>query len=157
VPHCKTTADGLANETTAQAIAACGRKSKTTTASGTSAHLVIDDDLFGPFSSAMTYDVEVTGFNGREPNTVYFHTRVDELSTTVIIVGNIRKGPKGYGSTLAIQAPPLALGALDEFRTEFTRSPGILGRCKSKVNRFRVRTEYSNHAPSVAETTSPCK
>lgn len=157
IPHCKTSARGLDGTTTAQAIAACGKKSKTTDSSGTSAHLVIDNDIFGPFSSTQTYDVDVTGFNAREPKTIYLHTRVDELSSTIVIVGKFKPGPKGYGSTLEIDAPPLALGALDDFQTEFTRSPGLLGRCKSKVNRFRVRTDYSNHASSVAETTAPCK
>ena len=118
---------------------------------------MIDNDIFGPFSSTQTYDVDVTGFNGHEPKTIYLHTRVDELGSTIVIVGKVKPGPKGYGSTLDIPAPPLALGALDDFQTEFKRSPGILGRCKAKVNRFRVRTQYSNHAPTVAETTSPCK
>jgi hypothetical protein len=156
-PRCKTNAKGLANTTTKMALAACGAKSKTTIDAGTSAHLVIDQNPLEPASPAYGYDVEVTGFNGHDGNKIYLHTRSDALNTTLIVVGSLKKGPKGYGSTLVLPSPPLEAGALDDFQTEFKKSAAIKGRCKAKKNRWRVRTDYTNHAPTVAEYSSPCK
>lgn len=156
-PLCKVSANQLASMNTEQAVKACGAKSKITVNSGTSATLVIDPQPTMPFSTPSEYEVSVVGFNGDKPGTLFLHTRVDELSSTVMVVGKFKKAPKGYGMTLDIPVPPLALGAISEFRTEFKRAATNLARCKAKTNRWRVRTDYSNAPSSVATFQSPCK
>jgi hypothetical protein len=157
VPTCTGTEAQLQNTTTDQAKEICGSKSIVSVASGTSAHVTVDTNPSLPNSSTIPVPVVVTAFNGHEPNTLFLHSRADSVNNTTVLVGKLKSGPTGFGSSLDVTIPPLLAGAIDDFKTTVKNGKYVQARCKSKTNKFRATSTYSNHPQTVAETTSKCK
>ena len=159
VPNCKVSADKLDGTSTDEATDLCGKDSKVSIDSGTSAVVTI--------AGAGDVPVVVTAFNGNKPNTLYLHARVNDFGITSILTGKLVKGPNGYGSSLDVTIPPLAAGAISDFKTTVEAGKYVQTRCKSKTNNFQARTTFEDdpntattnegHTPTVATDSTTCK
>jgi hypothetical protein len=164
-PKCKGTAEQLqANTTTAQAKQICGNKSivskgsKTPTGpehtTGTSAWVTVDLPGDG---TTLGVPVVVTAFNGAKKNSIYLHARADSVNNTTVLVGKIKKGPKGYGKQLNVTIPPLLAGAISRFTTTVKSGKYVQARCKTKNQKFQAVTTYTNHPKTTDDFTSKCQ
>jgi len=156
-PNCKATSGGLQNTTTDQARSICGSKSVISRANGTDAEVTIDPDPANPSSTPIIVDVVVTAFNGNAKNELYLHARADAVNNTSVLVGKLKKGPKGFSKTLDVAIPDLLAGAISEFRVTVKKAAYVTARCKQKTATFQARTQYENHSPTEALSTAKCK
>ena len=158
----------LANTTTAQAKAACG---KSQVGSGT-ANVLIPAGPSGPPSQ---FTAVVTAFNGPKQGgkpTIILHGRVDALGVTQILTGVINtKGASGdYATTLTVPVPPLPAGAqLQRFETTVKKSwkskgkkyNYITARCHDKNKTLNMKGEFAvgggGPANQTDTTTQKCK
>jgi hypothetical protein len=164
VPKCKATEAQLQGTSTENAIAACGSKSVVSKGSklptspghqgGTSAWVVIDT---GPVTDPLQVPVRVTAMNGHEKNTLFLHSRAESLGVTTVLVGQLKNGPKGFGSQLDVTIPPLALGAIRRFTTTVKSGKFVQARCKSKNMKFQAVSMYDDHAKTTDDYTTKCK
>jgi len=164
VPKCKATEAQLQGTSTENAIAACGSKSVVSKGSklptspghqgGTSAWVVIDT---GPVSAPLQVPVRVTAMNGHEKHTLFLHSRAESLGVTTVLVGKLKKGPKGFGSQLDVTIPPLALGAIRRFTTTVKAGKYVQARCKSKNEKWQAVSMYNDHAKTTDDYTTKCK
>jgi len=164
VPKCKATEAQLQGTSTENAIAACGSKSVVSKGSklptspghqgGTSAWVVIDT---GPVSAPLQVPVRVTAMNGHEKNTLFLHSRAESLGVTTVLVGKLKKGPKGFGNQLDVTIPPLALGAIRRFTTTVKAGKYVQARCKSKNEKWQAVSMYNDHAKTTDDYTTKCK
>jgi hypothetical protein len=164
VPKCKATEAQLQGTSTDAAIAACGSKSVVSKGSklptspghqgGTSAWVVIDT---GPVTDPLQVPVRVTAMNGHEKNTLFLHSRAESLGVTTVLVGKLKKGPKGFGNQLDVTIPPLALGAIRRFTTTVKSGKFVQARCKSKNMKFQAVSMYDDHAKTTDDYTTKCK
>jgi len=79
-----------------------------------------------------------------------------------VLVGKLKKGPKGFGNQLDVTIPPLALGAIRRFTTPVKAGKYVQARCKQKNMTFGARSTYNSgpntdHTPTKATTKSKCK
>ena len=121
---------------------------------GTSAWVVIDT---GPVSAPLQVPVRVTAMNGHEKNTLFLHSRAESLGVTTVLVGKLKKGPKGFGNQLDVTIPPLALGAIRRFTTTVKAGKFVQARCKSKNMKFQAVSMYNDHAKTTDDYTTKCK
>lgn len=164
VPKCKATEAQLQGTSTENAIAACGSKSVVSKGSklptspghqgGTSAWVVIDT---GPVTDPLQVPVRVTAMNGHEKNTLFLHSRAESLGVTTVLVGKLKKGPKGFGNQLDVTIPPLALGAIRRFTTTVKAGKYVQARCKSKNEKWQAVSMYDDHAKTTDDYTTKCK
>ena len=63
-----------------------------------------------------------------------------------MLVGKLKKGPKGYGDQLDVTIPPLLAGAISRFTTTVKSGKYVQARCKSKYQKWQAITKYKNHA-----------
>ncbi|MEZ5155063.1 MAG: hypothetical protein R2718_03025 [Solirubrobacterales bacterium] len=162
--RCKGTEAQLQNTTTSQAKKVCGNKSivskgsKTPTGpehtNGTSAWVTVD--LPGD-NSTLGVPVVVTAFNGTKKNQLFLHSRADSVNNTSVLVGKLKKGPKGYGRTLDVKIPPLLAGAISRFTTTVKSGKYVQARCKSKNMKFQAVTWYDDHATTKDDYGQKCK
>ncbi len=162
VPKCAGSEAQLQNTTTKQAIRVCKRKSivskgggvpkRAGHSKGTSAWVIVD-------LGATTLDVpvQVTAFNGTRKNELFLHARADSVNNTSILVGKIRKGPRGYGKTLNVRVPPLLAGAISRFTTTVQNGKYVKARCKRKRMKFLAVSRYTNHATTSDTFVQRCK
>ena len=151
VPKCKKGSAALEGTSTATAKKTCGNKS---IVSVPTTDAVVG--VGGP-SSTLDVPVVVTAFNGNKPNTLYLHARVESLGITSVLVGKLKKGPSGYGSTLDVTVPPLTAGGIKSFRTTVKAGKYVQARCKSKNMTFRATSTYTNHSKTVDTYDTKCK
>ena len=163
-PKCKGTEAQLQNTTTDQAKSICGSKSIVSKGSkvptgpehtnGTSAWVTVD--LPGD-NTTLGVPVVVTAFNGEKKNQLFLHSRADSVNNTSVLVGKLKKGPKGYGSTLDVKIPPLLAGAISRFTTTVKSGKYVQARCKNKNMKFQAITQYDNHPTTKDNYKSKCK
>ena len=79
------------------------------------------------------------------------------MNNTTVLVGKIKKGPKGYGKQLDVTIPPLLAGAISRFTTTVKAGKYVQARCKTKNQKFQAVTKYTNHAETTDDFTSKCK
>jgi hypothetical protein len=161
VKHCKVEAkpgepDPLDGTTTEQAKQLCGSKS-VVSVDPTSAHVTVDLDPNSPDSPTIPVDVTVTAFNGKKDNTIYLHARTNPpFNITSVLIGKLKKGPSGYGSSLDVNIEPLQAGSIDSFITTVKNGKYVQARCKSKTNNWRATTYFTNHPSVQDEFQSKC-
>ncbi|MEZ5155417.1 MAG: hypothetical protein R2718_04825 [Solirubrobacterales bacterium] len=163
-PKCKGSEAQLQNTTTDQAKQVCGNKSivskgsKTPTGpehtNGTSAWVTVDLPGAG---TTLGVPVVVTAFNGTKKNQLFLHSRADSVNNTSVLVGKLKKGPKGYGSQLDVKIPPLLAGAISRFTTTVKSGKYVQARCKTKNMKFQAITDYENHPTTTDDYSSKCK
>jgi hypothetical protein len=151
VPKCKKGSGALEGTSTATAKKICGNKSIVS--------VPTTDAVVGVGGPTSTVDVPVvvTAFNGNKPNTLYLHARVESLGITSVLIGKLKKGPKGYGKTLYVKVPTLTAGGIASFRTTVKAGKYVQARCKTKNMTFRATSTYSNHSKTVDTYQSKCK
>lgn len=164
VRGCKGTAAQLENTTTRQAIKTCKRRSVVSkgggvprhagSSRGTSAWVIVD--LPGEGTTA-DVPVQVTAFNARAKNTLFLHARADSVNNTSVLVGKLKKGPKGYGKTLNVRVPPLLAGAISRFTTTVQNGKYVKARCRQKRMRFQAVSRYTNHPTTTDRFVQRCK
>jgi hypothetical protein len=165
VPRCKATEAQLQNTTAKQAIKKCGKKSVVSVKSsmpsdppgrnhttGTSAWVTVD---FGPVTGQVP--VQVTALNGHENHTLFLHSYAPSANNTSVLVGKLKKGPKGYGNQLDVTIPPLLAGAISRFTTTVKAGKYVQARCKTKSEKWQAISKYNNHADTTDDYTSTCK
>ena len=102
--------------------------------------------------------MSVTAINGNKKNTLFLHSRADSVNNTSVLVGKIKKGPKGYGKQLDVTIPPLLAGAISRFTTTVKSGKYVQARCKTKNREVRRRSRSTtNHADTTDDYTSKCK
>lgn len=156
-PNCKASEAQLQNTTSEQARQLCGNKSVVSRANGTDAEVQIDPDPNAAGNAPLIVPVVVTAFNGDKKNTLFLHARADSVNNTSILVGKLKKGPKGFKTTLDVRIPPLLAGAISVFRTTVKSGSYVQARCKQKVATYQARTTYEDHTPTRATSTVKCK
>ena len=165
VPQCKATEAQLQNTTADQAVNLCGKKSVVSVQSsmpsdppgrnhtnGTSAWVTVD---FGPVTGQVP--VQVTAMNGNKKKTLFLHSYAPSANNTSVLVGKLKKGPKGYGNQLDVTIPPLLAGAISRFTTTVKNGKYVQARCKSKSEKWQAITKYNNHADTTDDYASTCK
>lgn len=159
VPNCKGTRESLNNTTTEQAKNICGNDSVVSVAGEgkTEATVLIDPNPSVPGNQPIPVDVVVTAFNGNEKDSIFLHARADAVNNTTVLEGKLTSAPAGFGRTLDVTIPPLAAGAISDFKTTVKAGKYVQARCKDKTPTFQARTEYSNHTPTTAQFTDKCK
>lgn len=159
VPNCAVDEGALQNTTTDTAKSLCGNDSIVSVegADKTSAHVTVDIVPGAPGGGTLPVDVVVTAFNGFNKDTIFLHARADAVNNTSVLVGKLGPGPAGFGSTLDVTVPDLLAGAIDDFKTTVKSGKYVQARCKSRTNKFQIRTEYENHTPTTATTETKCK
>lgn len=163
VPRCAVSNDDLAGTTPEEAIAACGKASKVSVDSGTSAQVQI---ATGPDSS-LFLDTAVTAFNGHAKDTIYLHSYQPDFGNTTILVGKLKNGPQGFGKMLDVTIPKLDAGGLSKFIVTVKAGKYVQARCKSKTNNFQARSTWKDdpatptvnegHTPTTGTDTTKCK
>lgn len=163
VPRCKVTDAELAGTTTEEATDACGKDSKVSVDSGTSAQVQVG---LSPTNS-LPVDAVVTAFNGHAKDTIYLHSYVADFGNTTILIGKLKDGPPGFGKTLDVTVPKLDAGAISKFITTVKAGKYVQARCKSKTNAFQARSTYKDdpatptvnegHTPTTATDSTKCK
>ncbi len=148
-PHCKVGAGKLDSTTTRQATQLCGKKS-IVSVKPSDAEVWIS---LGP-GDPLKVPVVVTAYNGKKKNTLYLHARADNVNTTSVLTGKLKKGPKGYGKRLDVTIPPLQAGAIHSFRATVKRGKYVQARCKQKRNKFRAMTWFHDWPKKVTDTTT---
>ncbi|HET6831055.1 MAG TPA: hypothetical protein VFH44_06855 [Solirubrobacterales bacterium] len=164
VPRCKGSEAQLQNTTTDQAKQICRNKSIVSKGSrtptgpehenGTSAWVTVDLPGAG---TTLGVPVVVTAFNGTKKNQIYLHSRADSVNNTSVLVGKIKKGPKGYGKTLNVKIPPLLAGAISRFTATVKKGKYVQARCKTKNMKFQAITKYQNHPTTTDDYATKCK
>lgn len=113
------------------------------------------------FVNGQEFRANITAFNGPGRRDLTLHSRVDDLNTTVILVGTLRNRAPGrpFGSSLRVPVPLIGggSGAITEFRTTVKKRKFVQARCRTRRTQFRARATYSNHEPTVAKDTFRCK
>ncbi len=156
-PNCKVSSSSLFNTTTTTAVGLCGKKSIVSLSSGTRAEVQIDPAPTTPGSTPLIVPVQVTAFNGKEKNALYLHARADSVNNTTLLIGKLKKGPKGYKTTLDVSIPPLLAGAISDFQTTVKSGGYVQARCKQKSATYQARTTYENHPSTEATSVVKCK
>ena len=95
------------NTTTEQAKQICGNKSIVskgarlpTGPEHTSGHVGLGHGRSAPVPATdrCGVPVRVTAFNGTKKNTLFLHSRAEtSVNNTTVLVGKLKKGPKGFG------------------------------------------------------------
>ncbi len=163
--RCKATEAELQNTTADQAVSLCGRKSVVSKGSklpsdppgrnhtnGTSAWVTAD---FGALVGQIP--VQVTAFNGHKKNTLFLHSYAPSANNTSVLVGKLKKAPKGYGRQLDVTIPPLLAGAISRFTTTVKKGKYVQARCKPRKMRFQAITKYDNHPQTSDKYKQKCK
>ncbi len=161
VPRCKASEASLQNTSTEQATQLCGKRSIVSIGSkvptgpestnGTSAWIRVGG------SAPLGVPVVVTAFNGKAKNTLYLHAKAQGLPITSVLVGKLKKGPKGYGKQLDVRIPPLAAGGIERFTVTVKAKKYVQARCNPKRMKYQAITTFSNH-PRVSDTyVEKCK
>jgi hypothetical protein len=138
----KTCNANLANTTTAQAKAACG---KAQVGSG-AANVLIPAGPSGPPSQ---FTAVITAFNGPKQGgkpTLILHGRVDALGVTQILTGKIdSQGATGdYGTTLNVPITPLPAGAqLQRFEVTVKKGNYITARCHDANKKLNMKGQFA--------------
>lgn len=164
VKRCKGTEAQLQNTTTTQAKQVCGKKSIVSKGSkmptgpehtnGTSAWVTVDLPGDG---TTLGVPVVVTAFNGTKKNQLFLHSRADSVNNTSVLVGKLKKAPKGYGRTLDVKIPPLLAGAISRFTTTVKAGKYVQARCKSKNMKFQAITQYEDHPTTKDDFKQKCQ
>ncbi len=165
VPRCKVTEAELQNTTSDQAVSLCGNKAVVSKgsnlpsdppgrnhATGTSAWVTAD---FGVVVGQIP--VQVTAINGHDKNTLFLHSYAPSANNTSVLVGKLKKGPKGYGNQLDVTIPPLLAGAISRFTTTVKKGKYVQARCKSKNEKWQAISKYDNHSTTSDDYKSKCK
>ena len=144
--------------TTAQAKSAC---SDSAIGGGTSKIQVPSTTGGPPINIAAT----VSAFNGAHNSVVLF--TYNSLSGAQTLVGQLGKGPAGYGTTLTTPVPPLAGGSavIQEFQTKVKKVYHHGGKklslvsssCKKKKIKFQARFTDNQGNTAVATAVQKCK
>ena len=107
----------------------------------------------------------VTAFNGKHNSVVLF--TYNTLSGAQTLVGQLGKGPAGYGTTLTTPVPKLAGGSavIQDFQTKVKKIYHHGGKklslvsssCKSKKIKFQARFTDDQGNTAVATSVQKCK
>ena len=158
VPNCQGDEAALQNTTTQAAKQICGSKSIVSVAgAGKTEATVLVDPVPGVTGTApLVVDVVVTAFDGFQDKTIFLHARADAVNNTSVLIGKLKKGPSGFGSTLDVTIPDLLAGAISDFKVTVKAGKYVQGVCKDTTPTYRARTEYENHKPTEAIYKTKC-
>jgi hypothetical protein len=136
----------IENTTTQAAKAACG----TAQVGDGSAIAALP---FGPGGTRQDFPAVVTAFNNGASDGILLHSRVDQLGTTVVLPGVLRK------TTLDVDVPPLGggVGAIAEFKTKVKKGKYVQARCKRKTIKTNSTFTYSDAPQATASDSQKCK
>ena len=110
-------------------------------------------------------DVTVSVFNGPGPNHIRLHAATPTFGpglTQVVEADIVSKAPDaGFGPALVVKDAPDLVGdafMLTLFDATISKSTKtVLGRCKSKTNKFRNVTVYDDGTTDTGDLTTKCK
>lgn len=157
VPQCDVSDAEIQNQTKDVATDMCGKDSIVSLDNGTDATLQSDPDPSSPGTTPLVLKVAVTAFNGKEKDTLYLHTDPEGIPTKPVLVGKLKKGPKGFGKTLDVTVPGTPPFSISEFRTTVKNGKFVQARCKDKTATYRARTDYNDHPSTEATAVVKCK
>lgn len=160
VPNCKVDSNAITNTTADQARELCGKDSQVSIDSGTSATITVDTNPTVANGANFPVVVQVTAFNGQKKDTLYLHTDPEGIPTKPVLVGKLKKGPKGFGNSLDVSIPALGAGAISDFQTTVKAGKYVQARCKSKTNDYQAISTFTNFPGGNTvsdDTTTKCK
>jgi len=106
----------------------------------------------------------VTAYNGAGGKRILLHSRVNDLGTTAVLVGVLKKGaPAGRANapkqTLDVTVPPIGggVGAIADFRVKVKKGKYVTARCKDKKFHFSAVTDYTDAPRSTDTFVQACK
>ena len=144
--------------TTQQAKDACGDSLE----GGGTSIIQVPSTTGGP---PININATVTAFNGAHKTIVLFS--YNSLSGAQTLVGQLGKGPAGYGTTLTTPVPKLAGGSavIQDFQTKVKKIYHHGGKklslvsssCKSKKIKFQARFTDDQGNTAVATSVQKCK
>jgi hypothetical protein len=110
-------------------------------------------------------DVVVTVFNGPNPGHIRLHAFTPTFgpALTQVVEADIKSngGEAGFGPALVVDDAPDLVGdafMLTKFDATIPKSTkAVLGRCKTKTNKFKNITVYDDGTSDTAELTTKCK
>jgi hypothetical protein len=151
---CKTDAAGLElAPTTADAVAACGKKSQVSLNKGSSAVVTV--------GGVGEIPVEVTAFNENGKKLLLYSKPSGSFSgiNASILVGKLKKSKSGkkYGQTLDVSIPPLAAGAISLFEVTIKKGSYLKAKCKPKKIHFKAKTFFTDGSSTVDTDAFKCK
>ena len=134
----------IENTTTEAADAACGPAQ---VGSGSAVAVL-------PFGgSIQRFPAVVTAYNRADAKGILLHSRVPDLSTTVVLKGVLNK------TTLSVDIPPLGggVGAIGEFKTVVKKGKYVQARCSDKSLKTTSTFTYSDAPQASASDKQKCK
>jgi hypothetical protein len=137
----------IAGTTTEDAIAACGSAQVGTGSA-------VANLPFGVGGTRQDFNAVVTAFNRSDVEGVLLHSRVSELQTTTLLLGEL------HGQTLTISIPPIAGGAgsSSAFTTTVKAKDYVTARCKNKTIDYSATFSFRDGTPNASATDQqPCK
>lgn len=159
VPRCKVPARALRGEGAARQAQLCGRASKVSIDSGSGAEITWDPTpVLLPGDSTVT-EAALQIFNGRKRNTLYFAIDPDGPETGPVLIGKLRRSDVGraYGRQLDLGMAAPSRGAFSDLRFTIKQGNFLRARCRSRKNRFLLRTNFTNHSPFRVADATVCK
>jgi hypothetical protein len=159
VPRCKVGAGQLRGKSAAQQEQLCGRASKVSVDNGSSAEITWDATPLLPSGDSIVTEAALQVFNGREKDTIYLATDPDGMMEGPVISGRVERsdaGP-GYGRQFDLSVPSPTLGAFSDLKLTIHQGGFVRARCRSRTNKFLVRTQYADHSPTTAVDATACK
>ena len=153
----KTCKDSQIEQTTPQqALAACG---KAKVGSGSATVCIVAT----PGSPCAKFSAVITAFNGTPKGknpTILLHTRVDALSSTVILVGTLKGGGSGdFGTTLDVVVPATVPTSATDFVVKINKKykhkgkkySYVSARCHDKNKQLNLQTTITYASPEDAD------
>ncbi len=107
-----------------------------------------------PFGGTVQrFPAVVTAYNRADTKGILLHSRVNDLSTTVVLKGVLNK------TTLSVDVPPLGggVGGLAEFKTKVQKGKYVQARCSDRKLKTTSTFTYSDAPAATASDTQSCK
>jgi hypothetical protein len=154
VKKCKTNAAGLElAPTTADAVKACGKKSRVSKNKGSSAIVTV--------GGVGEIPVKVTAFNENGKKLLLYSKPSGSFSgiNASILVGKLKRSKSGrkYKKALDVSIPPLAAGAISLFKVTIKKGKYLRAKCKPKRMHFRAKTVFTDGSKTVDKDVHKCK
>ncbi len=156
VPRCKVGAGELRGKSAARQEQLCGGASKVSLDSGSGAEIKEDPPLILP---PRVTEATLQVFNGRERNTLYLATDPEGSGSGPVLVGSLGRSDAGdgYGRQLDLDVPSPSSGAFSDLRFTIRKGSYLRARCRTRTNRFLLRTQYADHSPTTVADATVCK
>lgn len=111
-------------------------------------------------SGANRFDAVVTAFNGPTQNgnpSLLLHSRVDDLGTTAILIGELKKAGKVYKLDVAIPQIANGQGSVTKFQTKVKDGKYVQAKCPDKKFDIKGTFFYDDDTQETAKSSSTCK